>query len=410
MGIHFTFMSSVNYASGKMLDRIAFFISLFVWSSANEIATPKDSRQFSLFSIVTFKNDECSATSTAGLKGVCMTSTECSSIGTADGNCASAFGVCCIVKTSTCGGSVSKNCSYLENPSYPSAYTTTGDCSFTITRCSTEICQVRLDFFKAVLQQPASATGSCTSTYTAITPGASGVTAYNTPPTLCGTLTGQHLYIDSGRSASTIATIKFTIAISADNYWRIKVSQIPCWSSSRAPPGCLQYFTGNRNTAKSFNWDGTSACSSGCFLRLQSYRVCFRPEKGMCGMAYAQTDSESSSVDTFDMTNGASYAYSTQAYCGAIGTAYLEIATSDAQSDDRYCGDYLAVTATKDASAGTSVKRPGIIYAAESNPWSFGVYGLSNQAQNKMAGFSVTAQQTPCGLVSGIGHKDQKFD
>ena len=41
--IHFTFTSSVSYASGKMLERIAFFISLFVWSSANEIATPKDS-------------------------------------------------------------------------------------------------------------------------------------------------------------------------------------------------------------------------------------------------------------------------------------------------------------------------------------------------------------------------------
>ena len=48
----------------------------------------------------------------------------------------------------------------------------------------------------------------------------------------------------------------------------------------RAPPGCLQYFTGVRNTVKSFNWDGTTACSSGCFLREQAYRVCFRPEKG----------------------------------------------------------------------------------------------------------------------------------
>ena len=120
-----------------------------------------------------------------------------------------------------------QNCSYIENPSYPSAYTTTGDCSFTVTRCSTgtyyyiccnktkliifqspifvpccikscfvlEICQVRLDFFKAVLQQPTSTTGSCTKTYTTITPGASGTTKYNTPPTLCGTLTGQHCKI-----------------------------------------------------------------------------------------------------------------------------------------------------------------------------------------------------------------------
>ena len=51
-------------------------------------------------------------------------------------------------------------------------------------------------------------------------------------------------------------------------------------SHFRAPPGCLQYFTGVRNTVKSLNWDGTDACSSGCFLKEQAYRVCFRPEKG----------------------------------------------------------------------------------------------------------------------------------
>ena len=117
-----------------------------------------------------------------------------------------------------------QNASYIDNPSYPTAYSTTGSCSYTVTRCSTgivpvhtadrlfqihfasivmplfltkyiqisEICQVRLDFFKVVLQQPTSTTGSCTHTYTTITPGATGVTAYNRPPALCGTLTDQH--------------------------------------------------------------------------------------------------------------------------------------------------------------------------------------------------------------------------
>merc|ERR1711936_1122060 len=389
-------------AKSKMIEKISFLVCLFVLSSANEIATKKDSRQFSLFSIVTFKNDACAAVSTAGLKGVCMTATECSSSGTKDGNCASAFGVCCVIKVSTCGGSVTKNASYIDNPSYPTAYSTTGSCSYTVTRCSTEICQVRLDMFKVVLQQPASATGSCTKTYTTITPGASGNTAYTKPPTLCGTLTDQHLYIDSGRSSSTIATIKFTLATATDNYWRIKVSQIPCWSSSRAPPGCLQYFTGVRPTVTSFNWDGTTACSSGCFLREQAYRVCFRPEKGMCGMAYAQTDSESSSVDTFDMTEGATHARSTYTQCSAISNAFIEISTSDAQTMDRYCGAYLAQSA--DGSNGA--KSEGIIYATESNPWNFGVYALSGAAQLAVGGFSITAQQLPCGGAASGQNKD----
>ena len=42
---------------------------------------------------------ECNAISTSGLKGVCMTATECNDMsgGTKDGNCAASFGVCCVV-------------------------------------------------------------------------------------------------------------------------------------------------------------------------------------------------------------------------------------------------------------------------------------------------------------------------
>ena len=49
----------------------------------------------------------------------------------------------------------------------------------------------------------------------------------------------------------------------------------------RAPQGCLQYFTGVKSTVTSFNWDGTSTCTTGCFLGSQQYAVCFRPEKGI---------------------------------------------------------------------------------------------------------------------------------
>lgn len=41
-----------------------------------------------------------------------------------------------------------------------------------------------------------------------------------------------------------------------------------------------------------------------------------------------------------------------------------------------------------------------LILAAESNPWNFGVYAMSGTAQNKIAGFSIVAQQTPCSATS----------
>ena len=45
------------------------------------------------------------------------------------------FGVCCVFMTSTCGASISVNCSYIKNPGFPSAFTSTSGCSYTINKC-----------------------------------------------------------------------------------------------------------------------------------------------------------------------------------------------------------------------------------------------------------------------------------
>ena len=51
---------------------------------------------FSLFSIVQFPNQQCTASSSSSTYGTCYTSSECTSKGgSSDGNCASGFGVCC---------------------------------------------------------------------------------------------------------------------------------------------------------------------------------------------------------------------------------------------------------------------------------------------------------------------------
>lgn len=353
----------------------------------------KESKQFSLFSIVTFKNVECNAVSTSGLKGVCMTSTECASKGTGDGNCAASFGVCCVIRVSTCGGVASSNCTYIDNPGYPSSFKTTGDCSYTITRVQTDICQIRLDFFSAVLQQPVATTGLCTSTILTTTQGSTGVTFYNTPPLLCGTLTGQHIYIEAG-TANTAATLKFTLASALDNTWRIKVSQIECWNPSRAPQGCLQYFTGGRSTVKSFNWDGTSACTTGCFLRNQQYAVCFRPEKGMCSMGFAST-SVASTLDSFLLTTSALNAGSGTA-CAA---AHLKINVDYHATNNAFCHTELNIfPSITNGIAGTNAALGSVVYATGSNPWTIEIGNDGNQ--NSLAGLSVDATQLPCTVTS----------
>merc|ERR1711993_190899 len=105
-----------------------------LFSYANGITASPDSsidrtgKHFSLFSVVTFKNEECTSdTSLAGgaRKGTCYSSTECSDKGgTKSGNCASGFGVCCaFLNTAAVSSSISENRTRLRNTEFPSYQT-----------------------------------------------------------------------------------------------------------------------------------------------------------------------------------------------------------------------------------------------------------------------------------------------
>lgn len=378
-------------------------VYLFLLSSALVCYGQKTPKQFSLFSIVSFKQEECEVVSTKALKGVCMTNTECqSSGGTADGNCAAAFGVCCLKTLSACGGSVTQNCTYIDNPGYPSSYSTTGDCSYTVTRCQDDICQIRLDFFSSTLQQPSSATpfGVCTNTILDITGGTTSGSVTNNPPNLCGTLTGQHVYIDSGRAA-TAATLKFTLASSASNTWRIKVTQIECWNPSKAPEDCLQYFYGEHmHTVTSFNWDGSAACGTGCMLNDQMYTTCFRPEKGMCSSAITET-TVSSSLESFGLDGEADAMEDSESTvtCAAEDQIYLLIHTPAAGNRDTFCGEHLSQS--DEATSG------GVVYTSPSNGFSFITVADEDLAAAAVAGYSLDVTQISCGphTFGGAGNQ-----
>ena len=70
--------------------------------------------------------------------GTCFTATECTdNSGTASGNCASGFGICCLFTISgTTGLTVSQNNTYIQNPSFPSVYTDTTALSYTVNKCA----------------------------------------------------------------------------------------------------------------------------------------------------------------------------------------------------------------------------------------------------------------------------------
>lgn len=343
----------------------------------------RNDRMFSLFNVVKFKNSECQATSSAQLQGVCYTEEECSSKGgVSDGNCAAGFGVCCVFKVNTCPGTVSQNGSFVENPGFPDAQAEAVTCVVEVTRMQDDICQIRLDFTQTLLDAPVPATGVCAADTLVLAPGATNLVAQSTPPNLCGMLTGQHLYMDAG-TANVAATLTFTIGAATTQKWRVKVSQIECSSRCKAPSGCLQYFTGMRSTVTSFNFDGNSDCTPTCNLGPQDYTVCFRKEKGMCGIQFMETTLATG--DSFQLNgNVIATAVQTAANCanGFIQITGVPQATF-AATNGIFCEGILATVA---AAAQTNIIPSS----------SFRLRHFSDNMQNTLAGFSVDATQTPC--------------
>ena len=149
---------------------------------------------------------------------------------------------------------------------------------YSITPKSDDICQLRLDFDNFDITEASPVTGSCTDTFD-VTSGSS-----RDYYALCGTLSGQHMYLETGRSTSD-QTLSFTIATTSTvATWRIKVNQIECWSTSKAPSDCFQYFTGISGQIQSLNYP------TGLLTDLM-YTICVRRHAGYCGVEYKLNDS-----------------------------------------------------------------------------------------------------------------------
>jgi len=216
-------------------------------------------------------------------------------------------------------------------------------------------------------------------------------------------LTGQHMYIDAGNANVLAATLTFATVTGSTTMWRVKVSQIECSSSSRAPNGCLQYFTGHRNTVTSYNFDGTNACGTGCQLANQDYNNCFRTEAGMCGINYTPSNvaTGANAFQTGAMGNAikaqqgsaicaASAANAADTMClNAAGDtcSFIQIPGSNGAAivNDLYCGQFLNSANNAETNE---------VVSSEMKPFRFRHAVLGNSAT--LAGYSLDVTQTPC--------------
>jgi len=249
-------------------------------------------KALSIFTVVKFPNTACSS-STTGRNGTCYTTSECTAKGgSTSGSCASGFGVCCVFEKSCGGGTIAENCTYFTS----SSLTTGSSCSLTVCKCSSDVCQLRLDYETFVLSNPVTATtvtigptgaaaagqgtrqGNCdTDSFGVTVPGG------KSPPIICGTNTGQHMYIPaSDTGCNTLNANIGTGSTAGTSAFTIKVTQIECGSKRLAPSGCLQYFTQDADEIQTFNYNN----AGGVHLANQDYSICVRDNRQYCAICY----------------------------------------------------------------------------------------------------------------------------
>jgi len=364
----------------------------------------REGKIFSLFTIVNFKNEPCQSTdslasgSTQYRNGTCFTASECGSKGgSSKGSCAAGFGVCCIfTKNSDSDTTVNYNDTYLQNPNYPSAYGETNTLTYTINKCSNDICWLRLDFETFTTVGPTDteemAGYTCTDMMTVTTSSGQSV------PTLCGDLTGQHIYIDLGTGSSDSANLALAFSgTNTNRKWDIKVAQIPCGARYAPPNGCLQYQTGITGQITTFNFPTTS----GPHLPSQDYSHCIRQEQGFCCVEYSVC---SDSDDQFSLDNEV-----------VVGDAAAITGTSCFLTDATTVasGDYITIEASgNDCNVPTNSKYCGQKLNAQNTltfstpicdctaPFAVGIYTDANQDTKSATianrGVCLNYRQLPC--------------
>ncbi|XP_050697509.1 uncharacterized protein LOC126985948 [Eriocheir sinensis] len=306
-------------------------------SSTTDVATPnehqknRDGKLFNLqflpfVSLVVVPPVAC-RTQSDNSTGTCASAGDCArGGGKADGTCNSGFAVCCVYQL-RCGQTLRYNNSYLVNDDYPSTLMDIDNCQYTIQKTNDNVCQIRLDFEKLELAGPDNTSSCSVDTFTFVG------TAGSNPTVICGKNNGQHMYLDLGSGNSAARINIATTSTNASRSWRIRVTQLPCSSPSRAPSNCLQYYTDYSGTIKSFNYQNTVGRHQ---LAAQNYAICIRTRDGFCGIKYiADHFSMSQSAETPTERKG-------DANC-KLDFINVPAVNKDGSVtlEDRYCGSQL---------------------------------------------------------------------
>jgi len=262
-------------------------------------------KQMGVFSIVKFPNLSC--TGSTSYNGTCYTSEECMAKGgTSSGQCASGFGVCCTFSMG-CDSSTSENNTYHTITSF-STTTETSPCTYEICPATTDVCKLRIDFSAFSIYTPWTSLVTSTGVSGYVPQGVvvnllDGIILGDclvdqlmvtgpgvpTPPIMCGSGAGQHMYVDASPNCNEI-TFNIDTDVTYTRSWSFSVLQIEC-SVDYSKHECLQFFTGTSGTFSSWNFDTTltsiAPAATNHHLNSQDYDICFRQERGYCKVCFS---------------------------------------------------------------------------------------------------------------------------
>jgi len=328
-----------------------------------EAGANREGKLFSVFEIVRFNNEACKGADDKD--GVCYTAAQCTDMGgTATGNCAMGFGVCCrILVDPTCPSDITTASATIVNPGYPDDVNTAtaGSCSsssgaagrvapriffptttttttatqtsvtnvevsgtdtmyrWAIYKATPTVEQIRIDFVEFDIAAPKM--GACSNESMTIM-GADAVTNKILPDKLCGVLTGQHVYLSVKDLGTDFLTIEITLSMNGTQEWEMLITQIEGDATDDlAPRGCLQYFKEDAATFSSFNWDS----GNGMLINDNQYSICIKDNDAYCDVALT-----ANSMFELTGTSGAcmdKIAFGTNVYCGTTFNDATNMAT-----------------------------------------------------------------------------------
>ncbi|TRY62048.1 hypothetical protein TCAL_13257, partial [Tigriopus californicus] len=295
-----------------------------------------------------------------------------------------------------CGGTTSENCTYLVQAS--TSTPTADPCTFTICKCSSNICRIRLDFTTFLIAGPTVGTastdtltngasiGDCMAdTFSVTSPGNQG------SPLICGFNTGQHMILDSSDKCNK-ASFDFS-GTATSRQFDIKVTQFACgdemggkarwllaifyWDnriirevSNFEGRGkiCLKESMSSNLALFDFNFPttGTTVTSTVTHLSSQCYTMCFRQEEGKCAICF---DTVIPGAATAAVIDQGSFGLSISSDGDPKGTQdtgcstdYLQVNKTSAQTPFRVLFKTDSdedLTATTDSSTSEQVDGPG---------------------------------------------------